>query len=1146
MTFVHLHNHTQYSLLDGACRVDKMIDLAIQYGMPAVAMTDHGNMFGAIDFYKSARNKGIKPIIGIETYFIKGSIYNEQDKKNTRYHLVLLAKNLQGYKNLMKLSTKSFLQGFYYKARIDRELLQEHAEGLICLTACVKGLIPSLLLNNNIQEAKEEIEFFKSLFPGNFYLEIQDHGLEDERIIFPKVIELAKETNTPLVVTNDCHYLKQEDAEAHDVLLCIQTGKALHDNNRMKYNTDQLYFKSEAEMKELYPYLPEAYENTVKIAKEINLELDYNKFLLPQIDVPPNFNNDMFSYMKTLCEEGAKRKYPEITPEILVRINFELEVINKMGYVGYFLVVKDFIDAARKFDIPVGPGRGSAAGSIVSYLLDITQLDPLKYGLLFERFLDLNRVGMPDIDIDFCAEGRSKVIDYVVGKYGRTSVTQIITFGTLGAKTVIKDIARVMEVSPTEANNMTKKIPGGLKVTLQSALNDSKEFYDYMNSNDLYKSILKYGLVLEGLIRHTGVHAAGVVIGPGDLSDYVPLAINNQKGSSEPVILVQYEGKWLEDLKLIKMDFLGLKTLTLIKKAIDLIAASQNAHVTIDTIPLNDIKTYQLLSKGETDGIFQYESAGMKRYLCELKPNQFEDLIAMVALYRPGPMQFIDTYIKRKHGLEEIQYDHPLTESVLKETFGVTVYQEQVMNIAKEMANFTSADASALRKAISKKIKELMVTVYEKFKNGAMANGVSEVIVNKIWNNWESFADYAFNKSHAACYAYIAYQTAYLKANYPVEFMAALLSLENDPVKIPYFIDTCRSMDIEVIPPNINQSDNEFSVQGNRILFGLRAIKNVGEAAIKSILEERKANGEYKSIFDFSSRVDNMAVNKTVFESLIGAGAMDDLEGTRAQKFEAIEKAIDFGTTVQTEKNSAQLMFFDIFDAEKNSDMQPTLPNVDAWTIAEKMEIEKKYLGFRISGHPLDNHIHFLQYFSTVKSTSEDIKNNTTFMIAGVVEKLIKKTGKNKSTFAILEMEDLYGKFEVSLFGKEYDAFIDKIQEDEKYFIIGVKNTYSNGNETLLRIKPNHLYRFSELPNVLKGTVQIELQENSLNKTVADEIYQTAVSNQGYFSLEIVVETTHFKKIKIHVKELKIFPSEQFLKKLLALNMNQIKITYFV
>ena len=646
MPFVHLHNHTQYSMFDGACRVDRMIKLAKKYEMPAVAITDHGNLFGVVDFYKTARAAGIKPIIGIEAYIVNGDIESESSKNESRYHIILLAQNEQGYKNLVKLSSISYIKGFYYKPRISKTLLQQYNEGLICLSACIKGEIPSLILNERINQAREVALWYKDLFKDRFFMELQDHNLEPEKAVMPRLIDLAKELDIPMVLTNDCHYLHQSDYEAHDILLCIQTGKLLNDPGRLHYSTNQLYFKSPEEMKELFPEVPEAYANTLKIAEMIDLTLHYDKFLLPNIETPPEFKT-MGEYLKHLCYEGAKIKYPEMNETIKQRIDYELEVIDRMGFSGYFLVVKDIIDNARKQNVPVGPGRGSAAGSIIAYLLNITLVDPIKYGLVFERFLNPDRISMPDIDIDFCAQKRGQVIDYIVQRYGRESVTQIITFSTLGAKSVIKDVARVLSVPASEANAITKTIPGNVK-SLDDAYKQYPEFATLIDSNDLYRSIFKHSKVLEGLVRQTGVHAAGVVIAPGDLTDYVPLACSSQK-DEEKVILVQYEGKWLNDLKLLKMDILGLKNLTVIQKTIDLVKQSQNIDIDINLISLDDKKVYTLLGKGETDGVFQFESDGMRKYLMELKPNKIEDLIAMVALYRPGPMQFIDSYIARKH-----------------------------------------------------------------------------------------------------------------------------------------------------------------------------------------------------------------------------------------------------------------------------------------------------------------------------------------------------------------------------------------------------------------------------------------------------------------------------------------------------------------
>lgn len=1099
MPFVHLHNHTQYSLLDGACRVDRMINLAKEYEMPAVAITDHGNMFGAIDFYKTARKAGIKPIIGIEAYIINGELGKEQSKNDSRFHLILLAKNYQGYQNLMKLSSRAYIDGFYYKPRISKSLLRQHSEGLICLSACVKGEIPNLLLNERTAEAREALNWYLDVFKEDYYLEIQDHGLDSERQVMPKVIALAKEVGVPLVLTNDCHYLHKEDNEAHDILLCIQTGKTFNDPVRMRYPTNQLYFKSPEEMGQLFPDEAEAYANTLKIADKVDLELRYDEFLLPRIETPPEYE-DMGSYLRALCEEAALSKYPEMTQEVRERIDFELDVIHRMGFDGYFLVVRDLIENSRKQDVPVGPGRGSAAGSIIAYLLDITLVDPIKYGLLFERFLNPERIGMPDIDIDFCAQGRGKVIDYVVQKYGRNSVTQIITFGTLGAKSVIKDVARVLMVSATDANNITKTIPFGVK-NLEEAYQQSTEFAALIKGNELYQSIYKHSLVLEGLIRQTGIHAAGLVIAPGDLTDYVPLATGTQK-EGENTILVQYEGKWLDELKFLKMDILGLKTLTLIKKTVELVRQSHGIQIDIDSLDLTDRKVYHLLGNGETDGIFQFESDGMRKYLIDLKPNMFEDLIAMVALYRPGPMRFIDTYIARKHKREKVVYDHPIMENALKETYGVTVYQEQVMRISREMAGFSRGDADTLRKAMGKKILELMAKFEKKFIEGATANQVPLNVAQKIWEDWKKFAEYAFNKSHATCYALVAYQTAWLKAHYPVEFMAALLSLEDDPSDIPIKIEVCKAMGIKIIPPNINRSDSEFSVHGKEVLFGLRAIKNLGEAAMKAIIAERDANGAYQNIFNFCSRLDSGAVNKTVLESLIASGAMDELEGSRAQKWDAIETALSFSSSEQRERRKGQTSLFDLIaEEEGEEDYTPPLPTADDWSYMHQLEMEKSVLGFYLSGHPLSQYRQTVKYFTTPSGSVKRDNGSQDLVMAGIVTNISKKKDAKGNPIAFVEMEDLSGRFEVPLFSRDYQDFFHIVSSGKVLAVLGSRSNYNNNDDGMLRINPQKIIYMEELPGFLKGELQLELPMARLNKAFVDELERCIKASPGQFGM---------------------------------------------
>ncbi len=1131
MAFVHLHNHTQYSVLDGACQTKKMLELAAKYQMPAVAMTDHGNMFGTVDFSQASQKYGVKPIFGMEAYLVEHDYDHPNSKNDERYHLVLLVKNHIGYKNLMKLSSYSYTQGFYYKPRVSKKLLAQYSEGLICLSACIHGEIPYLLLKNKEQEAYSALNYYKELFRDDFYIEIQDHDIEDEKIVLPKLISLAESTNTPLVATNDCHYLMKEHSKAHDVLLCIQMNKTLADPNRMKYSP-QLYFKTEEEMRKLFPDHQQAIENTLEINDKIDFNLSYDQFLLPKIDIPNQFQNQS-DYLKHLCYSAVPKRYPELTEEIQTRIDYELSVIAQMGFDGYFLVVKDFIDAARERSVPVGPGRGSAAGSIIAYLLGITQLDPLKYKLFFERFLNPERIGMPDIDIDFCAEGRSQVIDYVIEKYGRESVTQIITYGTLGAKSVIKDVARVLEVSVSEANAMTKLMPSTPGITLNKCLEESPDFKKLIQSNDVYASILDYSMVIEGLIRQIGVHAAGVVIGPGDLSDYIPLAISNQKDGA-PIVLVQYEGKWLDDLKLLKMDFLGLKTLTIIKHTLALVKKYKNVEIDIDNVDLFDKEAYELLAKGLTDGIFQFESDGMKKYLMELKPNQFEDLIAMVALYRPGPMQFIPAYIRRKHGIEPVSYEHSLMENALKETYGVTVYQEQVMLMSRELGGLSGAEADTLRKAMGKKKLDLMEKLKVKFTEGALVNGINQETIDSIWAGWVNFASYAFNKSHAACYAFVAYQTAYLKAHYPVEYMTALLSLEDNPDKIPQFIHVAKKMGIEVVAPSINLSEAEFTIKDNKILFGLQAIKNVGSSAVASIVKEREENGFYKNLFELCERSDTMSVNKAVLESLIYAGALDELEGSRPQKIASLEKALNCATEFQNNKRKGQITLFDLMEPSVGLSCNHELAQCADWSLIQKLEFEKSVLGFFLSGHPLSEEKHIIELFTNINSklfADPDFVIVGNLQALGIVANVMTKRDKKGKPFAIVTLEDMYGKFEISLFSSDYEKWGPLMTEGNKLFIMGAQNTYNqNGNDSMLRIKPSQILLIEELREKLSGEIVLNIQEQIANQEQAEFLKQIALESPGNFTIIVKVKTEKFNIISLQPQHFKFFPNSRFYK----------------
>jgi len=1134
MSFVHLHNHTQYSILDGACRIDKMIELAKEYGMPAVAMTDHGNMFGTIDFYKTAKNAGIKPIIGIEAYIVEHDYNHPQTKDDERYHLVLLVKNETGYKNLMKLSSIAYTEGFYHRPRISKSLLTKYSEGLICLSACVQGEIPQKILKASREDAKAAIEYYKSTFGDDFYIEIQDHDLDDVKKAMPIMIDLARETNTQMVVTNDCHYLKAKDYESHNVLLCVQKGKTINDMGQSPYTPD-LYFKTPEEMRAIFPNIPEAAENTLKIAEKVDFTLKYDNLLLPKVQLPQGFATED-EYLKDLCFTSAKAIYTTLTSTITERIDYELEVIGKMGFAGYFLVVKDLIDYAKSQNIPVGPGRGSAVGSIVAYLLGITKLDPLAYGLFFERFLNIDRISMPDIDIDFCKLGRAKMIDYVVQKYGRDSVAQIVTFGTLGAKSAIKDAARVMEIPAVEANNLTKLMPppekSGEPLTLDWCKKNN-DFETAIKANKTYTEIFEKALFLEGLVRQIGVHAAGVVIVPGNLSDYVPLATNN-KTNDENVILVQYEGKWLEDLKILKMDFLGLNNLTVIDKALQLIKQYKNIDIDIDNVDLTDAKTYKLIGSGQTDGVFQFESDGMTKYLKEMKPNQFGDLVSMVALYRPGPMQYIDKYIARKHGREPIIYDHPLLERTLKETYGVTVYQEQVMQGARDVAGFTGSEADTLRKAMGKKNPDIMKKLKDKFASGATKNNLSNLQIDKIWDGWEIFAGYAFNKSHAVGYAFIAFQTAYLKVNYPVEYFTALLSQEEDSKKIPSLIAAAKKMNIEILRPAINSSEHDFTISGDKILFGLNAIKKIGHATINAIITERTNGGPFTNFFKFVERVETTAINKAALESLIYAGALDELPGSRTQKFLAIEEALAFASNSQKRKYSQNMSLFDMMTTdEKETEIAlPKMPEAPDWDEKTTLDNEKQVLGFYVSGHPLARYEYLMKFFVNISTREFEAETGILpekMRIIGSVSEVDLRRDKSGKEYIVMNLEDLYGSFEVSLHGRDFDKYRHLAEIGKVHYIIGTQSTFSGkSNDIILRIRPENIIPIEQLHKNYAGEIEIHLSEDDATDDLATYLTQYAKAHPGRFGVCFRIKTNTNETVYARSAGMLIAPSKDF------------------
>ncbi|MBU8934761.1 MAG: DNA polymerase III subunit alpha [candidate division Zixibacteria bacterium] len=1039
--FVHLHTHSQYSLLDGACRLDAVIALAKEFKMPALAITDHGNMFGAVEFYLKATKAGIKPVIGTEAYIAGGSRFERKPSQvypDGGYHLVLLVKNQTGYKNLMKLSSAGFREGFYHRPRIDKELLREHSEGLIATSACLKGEVSWHLHNGNTDAAVIAARELGEIFgEGNFYLELQNHGIEAEQAIIPKMAAISRETGIPLVVTNDCHYLHKQDHAAHDALLCIQTGKMVEDTNRMRYGTEELYFKSAEEMEELFGDFKEALENTVRIAEKCSLELEMGKLLLPVFPIPKTFKGPD-DYLLDLCMEGLARCYDEITDEIQKRLDYELSVIKQMGYAGYFLIVKDFCDYAREQNIRVGPGRGSAAGSIVSYALNITTVDPMKFELLFERFLNPERISMPDIDIDFADRGRDKIIKYVIEKYGKDNVCQIITFGTMAARAVIRDVGRVLAMPYSDVDKIAKMVPEGPGVTLQAALDKVPELAELRDDDKRVERLINFGLTLEGLARHCSTHAAGVVIAPSALTDYVPLF----KGSKDE-ITTQYDMKMVEKIGLLKMDFLGLRTLTVIDDALRMISGNYpDADIDIENVTLDDAGVFELFARGETIGVFQFESAGMREYMRKLSPETFTDITAMNALYRPGPLDsgMIDKYIECKLGHQKVEFLHPILKQILGSTYGVIVFQEQVLKIANSLAGYSMGKADLLRKAMGKKDADLMAGQKKEFLAGADELKIDRKISEEVFNQIETFARYGFNKAHSTCYAYVAYQTAWLKRYYPREFMAALMSSEiNDSDRICALLEECRRMNIEVLPPDVNHSKTDFSVVDGRIRFGLQAVKNVGEGPAQAIVTEREIDGSFSDLPDLVSRVPLKSLNRRTLESMVSAGACDSLEGHRAAQHQAVEAMLEYGHKVG-EETSTHDLFAD--DSGTISRTAPSLPDIPEWTTSERLTNEKTVLGFYVSGHPLDKYRDELKAFTSFATDrlgqATDGREVTLGGIIAVVKTMIDKRG---NMMAFVTMEDYTGSLELIFFSDCYDKFKELIAVDQMVLVIGKVST---------------------------------------------------------------------------------------------------------
>ncbi len=1114
MNFTHLHVHTEYSLLDGSNKINEYVSRVKELGMKSAAITDHGVMFGCIDFYKAAKAAGIKPILGCEVYVAPGSRFDkEKGKEEDRYyHLVLLAETQEGYQNLIKIVSYGFVEGFYYKPRVDMELLEQYHEGIIALSACLAGEVARNLARGFYEEGKEAALRYEKIFgKGNFFLELQDHGIPEQRQVNHELIRMSRETGIELVATNDVHYTYSSDAEAHDILLCVQTGKSLKDENRMRYEGGQYYVKSEEEMRRLFPYAPEAIENTGKIAERCNVEIEFGVTKLPKFDVPDGYT--AWEYLNKLCFEGLDKRYTDNKEELKKRLNYELGVIKDMGYVDYFLIVWDFIRYAREQGIMVGPGRGSAAGSLVSYTLGITKLDPIKYDLLFERFLNPERVSMPDIDVDFCFERRQEVIDYVVEKYGKDQVVQIVTFGTMAARGVIKDVGRVMDVPYVQCDTIAKMIPQELNITIDKAMKANPELKKIYETDETVRKLIDMSRRLEGLPRHTSMHAAGVVISQKPVMEYVPLS-----RGSDGSLVTQFTMTTLEELGLLKMDFLGLRTLTVIQNAEKLVRRDKGIELDMDKIDYEDKKVYGMLGAGKTEGVFQLESTGMKNFMKELKPGNLEDIIAGLSLYRPGPMDFIPQYIKGKNNPDEIHYDCPELEPILKATYGCIVYQEQVMQIVRSLGGYTLGRSDLVRRAMSKKKASVMEKERQNFVYGneeegvpgCIHRGISEKTANKIYDDMIDFAKYAFNKSHAAAYAVVSYQTAFLKYYYPVEYMAALMtSVIHNPSKVAEYILSSRKMQIEILPPDINFGESEFSADHGAIRYGLSAIKSLGAPMIRAIVEERNENGKYQSLRDFIERMSGRELNKRAIENLIKAGALDQVAGNRRQKLMVYAEIVD---AVNQEKKNAmtgQMSLFDLISDEEKEAYEIQMPKVEEYSKEELLSFEKEVLGVYISGHPLEEYEERWRKNITARTVDFQIDeelgtskagDGEIAVIGGIITNKTVKYTRNNKVMAFLTIEDLVGTVEVVVFPNDYEKNVQKMEEDSKVFIRGKVQGDADKASKLICEK---IYSFDDVPKEL--WVQFETKEDYL--TEENEFLKLLSGSRGTDRVIIYVRT---------------------------------------
>ncbi len=1133
--FCHLHCHTQYSLLDGASDIDLLMTKAANDGQQAIALTDHGNMFGAFKFVKAANKKGIKPIVGCEFYMVENrwqkTFEKSKGQKDERFHQLLLAKNEIGYRNLSKLCSLGFKEGMYGKfPRIDKELLLQYHEGLIATSCCIGAEIPQAIASGNTEKAEKLLKWWLDLLGEDYYIELQRHrgidridgSLMSQEDVNQVLLQLAKKYNVKTIVTNDVHYVEEEDAAPHDVLLCVNTGSLLSDEGRFKFPSSDFYLKTKAEINQLFGDVPHAIENTMEIVGKVEPLKLSRDVLLPAFPLPQGFISQD-DYLRHLAFEGARKRYGHITKEIEDRLNFELDTIIKSGYPGYFLIVQDFTTSARDMGVAVGPGRGSAAGSVVAYCLGITNIDPIKYDLLFERFLNPERVSMPDIDIDFDDEGREKVIDYVIDKYGRNQVAQIITYGTMAARTSLRDTGRVMNVPLDVVDRVAKSFPAHLSATLNAVLAEkdvSEKLKNDLNKEDLdraYKfremagensevgQMIRTAKKLEGSVRSTGVHACGVIITPEDISNIIPIAT----AKDSDLVVSQYDNSVAEEAGLLKMDFLGLKTLTIIKDALTFIRETHGLDIDIDQIDLEDKLTYQLFHKGDTIGIFQYESPGMQKYLKDLKPNKFEDLIAMNALYRPGPIQYIPNFIERKHGREKITYDLPEMEEYLKETYGITVYQEQVMLLSQKLANFTKGEADLLRKAMGKKNRKLIDETYPKFLNGCKANGHPEPVIEKIWKDWEAFASYAFNKSHSTCYAFLAFQTAYLKAHYPKEFMASVLNHNKGEVKsLNFFITEAKRMGIKVLGPDVNESQINFSIANKEyIRFGLSALKGVGEGPVEDLIAERK-KGPFKDIFDLMKRVNLRSVNKKLLDSLAMGGALDSFGLNRSQYFTPsggfesfIEHALRFGNNYQSQKDGAQASLF----GEMHQDMieEPAVPPCEEWHQLLKLEREKEITGFYLSGHPLDQYS--LEFSAFINARLDDIENlpDKSLKLGGFITEVNVLQSKRGTNYARFTLQDYSGSYEFTLFNEQYETFKHLLVKGNVIYMEGMYGKQYNSDRQFFRVKDMKL--LDTIGKLFTKSITLRIPLENVDALMVDELHKLVAINKGDHRLRIII-----------------------------------------